>query len=55
LARELNVPVIPFLEGVSGHRELLQDDGAHPTAEGYAVVVQNILRVLEPALQEKKN
>src|SRR5215472_7334642 len=51
LAKEMNVPVIPFLDGVAGHPELLLADHAHPTAEGYAIVVQNILKVLEPALQ----
>lgn len=51
LAKEMNVPVIPFLEGVAGHPELLLSDRAHPTAEGYAIVVQNILKVLEPALR----
>src|SRR5262245_58799888 len=51
LAKEMNVPVIPFLDGVAGHPELLLADHAHPTAEGYAIVVQNILKVLEPALR----
>jgi acyl-CoA thioesterase-1 len=50
LAKEMNVAVIPFLDGVAGHPELLLADHAHPTAEGYAIVVQNILKVLEPAL-----
>jgi acyl-CoA thioesterase-1 len=51
LAKEMNVPVIPFLDGVAGHPELLLADHAHPTAEGYAIVVQNLLKVLEPALR----
>jgi lysophospholipase L1-like esterase len=42
--------VIPFLEGVRGHRELLLADGAHPTAEGYAIVVGNILKAIESSL-----
>src|SRR5262245_35358557 len=46
LARELNVPVIPFLDGVAGHRELLLGDGIHPTGDGYAIVIQNILKVI---------
>src|SRR5262245_2958569 len=54
LARELKVPVIPFLEGVQGHRELLLGDGAHPTGEGYAIVVQNVLKTLQPAIKDKK-
>jgi acyl-CoA thioesterase-1 len=48
VAKELNVPVIPFLDGVQGHRELLIDDGIHPNRDGYAVVVRNILTAIEP-------
>ena len=51
LAKEMNVPVIPFLDGVAGHPDLLLADHAHPTAEGYAIVVENLLKVLEPALR----
>jgi acyl-CoA thioesterase-1 len=51
LAKEMSVPVIPFLDGVAGHPDLLLADRAHPTAEGYTIVVQNILKVLEPALR----
>jgi acyl-CoA thioesterase-1 len=54
VAKELHVPVIPFLEGVREHRELLLGDGAHPTAEGYAVVVQNLLKSIEPFLRIQK-
>ena len=50
VAKELNVPVIPFLGGVREHRELLLADGAHPTGEGYAIVVQNILKAIESSL-----
>jgi acyl-CoA thioesterase-1 len=52
LAKELNVPVIPFLEGVQGHRELFISDGVHPTGEGYAIVVRNILRVMAPFVKK---
>jgi acyl-CoA thioesterase-1 len=55
LARELNVPVIPFLEGVAGHRDLLLGDGAHPTGEGYAIVVQNVVKVIEGAVASTAN
>jgi acyl-CoA thioesterase I len=48
LAKEVNVPVIPFLDGVQGHRELFISDGVHPTAEGYTIVVRNILGVIRP-------
>jgi acyl-CoA thioesterase-1 len=50
LAKEMNVPVIPFLEGVQGRRDLLIADGIHPNADGYAIVIQNILKSLAPAL-----
>ena len=53
LAKELKVPVIPFLDGVQGHPELFISDGAHPTGEGYSIVVRNILRVIEPFLDKK--
>ena len=53
LAREHNVSLIPFfLEGVGGHAHLNQDDGIHPTAEGYDIVVENVWKVLEPLLQK---
>ncbi len=53
LAKEYCVPLIPFfLEGVATRRDLNQGDGIHPTAEGYAIVVQNVWRRLQPILQE---
>ena len=53
VAREYNAFLIPFfLEGVGGHPHLNQDDGIHPTAEGYDIVVENVWRVLEPLLQK---
>jgi acyl-CoA thioesterase-1 len=54
LATELRIPVVPFLSGVAGNPELLQADGVHPTGEGYTVVVENILKVLEPVLEDMK-
>src|SRR5262252_3064153 len=54
LARELNVPVIPFLEGVGGHPDLLLKDGIHPTGEGYAIIVQNMLKVIEPVITARR-
>jgi acyl-CoA thioesterase-1 len=51
VAAKYDIPLIPFfLEGVGGNTALNQDDGIHPTAEGYAVVVENIWRVLQPIL-----
>ena len=53
LAREENLQVIPFLEDVAGHPELLLDDGHHPRGDGYAVVVRNVFRALEPFLRAR--
>jgi len=51
LSKSLKVPLIPFfLDGVGGHPELNQEDGIHPTAEGYDIVVENVWKVLEPLL-----
>jgi len=51
VAKQYDVPLIPFfLEGVGGNAELNQDDGIHPTAEGYKIVVENVWAVLQPLL-----
>ena len=51
VANEYHTTLIPFfLEGVGGHPELNQDDGIHPTAEGYDIVVENVWKVLKPLL-----
>ena len=52
IAEDTGVSYIPFfLNGVAGDASLNQGDAIHPTADGYAVVVEdNILPVLEPAL-----
>jgi acyl-CoA thioesterase-1 len=50
LAKAEGVTLIPFLDGVQGHPDLLISDGRHPNGEGYAVIVRNILKVLEPVL-----
>jgi len=50
LGVKYHVPVIPFLlEGI-WERHLFQMDGIHPTAEGYAIVAQTVLRYLQPML-----
>jgi len=54
LAQEAEVPFIPFLlEGVAARPELNQGDGIHPTGQGYAIVVENIWKVLAPLLKKK--
>lgn len=51
LAKRYDAALIPFfLEGVGGSQELNQDDGIHPTAEGYDIVVENVWKVLRPIL-----
>jgi acyl-CoA thioesterase-1 len=42
-----------FLDGVAGDPELNQADGVHPTAEGYAMVAENVWRALQPLLTEE--
>lgn len=53
LAKEHNLHLIPFLlEGVAGDPELNQQDGIHPTAEGYDIVAENVWDVLKPVITE---
>ena len=53
LAEENNIHLVPFLlEGVAGDPELNQQDGIHPTAEGYDIVAQNVWEVLEPVIRK---
>jgi acyl-CoA thioesterase-1 len=54
LAKQYGVPLIPFLlEGVGGRDDLMQDDGAHPTAEGNRIVAENVWQALRPLLDSK--
>lgn len=41
-----------FKEGVTGHPELLQFDNDHPNAAGEAIIVRNILPVVEALLAQ---
>jgi len=51
LAREYRVPLYPFfLEGVAAKPALLLADGMHPSPEGVAVIVKNILPAVEAFL-----
>jgi len=53
LAKQHDLPLIPFfLDGVAAKPSLNQMDGIHPTAEGYAYVVKNVMTVLEPLLKK---
>ncbi len=52
LSRRCDVPLIPFfLSGVGGIAELNQEDGIHPTAQGYAKVTENVWKTLQPVLK----
>lgn len=51
VAAKHNTILIPFfLEGVAADPELNQPDFIHPTAEGYAIIVDNIYPFVEEAL-----
>lgn len=51
LAKEHHAVLMPpLLTGVSGNPELLLGDGSHPNAEGYAIIVRNLLAIIEPHL-----
>ncbi len=53
LSKKYNLPLIPFfLEGVALKPELMQEDGLHPTAEGYNVIVENLWPVLTTMLRD---
>jgi acyl-CoA thioesterase-1 len=51
LARELSVPLVPFLlEGVGGNAVLMQPDRVHPRAEAQARLLDNVWPALVPLL-----
>jgi acyl-CoA thioesterase I len=52
VARARHAPLMPFfLDGVGAVPRLNQADGIHPTAEGYAIVVDRLWPYLVPLLQ----
>lgn len=51
LAESHHIPMIPFfLAGVAGEPRLNLEDGIHPNAEGYRVILENVWSVLKPEL-----
>ena len=51
IARKRRLPFMPFLlDGVAANPALNQPDGIHPTAEGYAVIVNRLWPYLHPLL-----
>lgn len=54
IAKQNKVALVPrLLDQVADHRELLQADGIHPTAQGQSQIVRNIWRGLEPMLKHE--
>jgi acyl-CoA thioesterase-1 len=54
VARRHGAALMPFfLDGVAGVPRLNQPDGIHPTADGYAVVVDRLWPHLQPLLASK--
>jgi acyl-CoA thioesterase I len=51
LSKSFGVPLYPFfLEGVAANAKLTQADGLHPTTEGVAVIVKNIMPTVQAFL-----
>jgi acyl-CoA thioesterase I len=51
IATQYRISLIPFfLDRVGGNAALNQEDGVHPTAEGYEIVVENVWKELKPLL-----
>ncbi|MEO1856834.1 MAG: arylesterase, partial [Rubritalea sp.] len=54
-AKESESTLIPFLlKGVGGVVKLNQDDRIHPTAEGQALVAENVWEILKPAIESSE-
>ena len=55
LAKEQHAILLPPLTtGVAGNPDLLIGDQSHPNADGYTIIVGNLLKVLEPYLQKQQ-
>jgi acyl-CoA thioesterase-1 len=53
LAEKYRLPWIPdFLAGVAGDPTLTIGDHIHPNADGYAIVVNTVMKTLEPLLKK---
>lgn len=52
LARTYGATLMPFfLDGVATRPQLNQEDGLHPTTEGYSVIVNQMWPLIEPLLK----
>jgi acyl-CoA thioesterase-1 len=53
LSDRYHIPLVPrMLEQVAEHRELMQPDGMHPTAEAQPQVMRNVWSGLKPMLRK---
>jgi acyl-CoA thioesterase-1 len=53
LSDRYGIPLVPrMLDQVADYRDLLQDDGIHPTAAAQPAIMLNVWSGLEPLLQE---
>ena len=51
LAARYHLPLMPFfLDAVAGSAAVNQADGIHPTAQGYRMIVETMLKTLQPML-----
>ncbi|HSI22914.1 MAG TPA: arylesterase [Methylophilaceae bacterium] len=51
LAKQYKLPLLEFfLDGVAGKRQMVQEDGLHPTAEAQQHLLDNVWEVLHPML-----
>lgn len=56
LAATYSVPLYPFfLEGVTAEPGMVLDDGMHPSASGVARMVEGVLPLVEPMIEELGN
>lgn len=55
LAKRFDIPLVPqMLKQVAEHRELMQEDGIHPTALAQPLVMQNVWPELESLLRTNR-
>lgn len=52
IAKKNNAVLVPFLlDGVGGIERLNQADGIHPTAEGHAIIGENLAKIILPLVK----
>jgi acyl-CoA thioesterase-1 len=51
VSRQYNVKLLPFfLEGVAGHKDLMQNDQIHPNAKAQPILLNNAYPLIKSAL-----